>query len=194
MVLRLQDRRVLKSASEGPFMAKTRRHEVLKENLPHFPAPCRLNRESVYSLAYHLVRLGLGALFVYAGFIKLLDPKALAHSLAQFDLLPLPLLPLVAVGLPALELLAGLGLVFEVRGCLTAITILLGAFLLVLGYAIFLGLDVDCGCFTVDELNARTSVKHAFFRDVGLVAAIIFLFRRRQLAHRQVKSTTIKVT
>jgi uncharacterized membrane protein YphA (DoxX/SURF4 family) len=141
--------------------------------------PRRCDREGLLSLAYHLVRVGLGGVFVYAGVIKLLDPRGFARALAQFGLLPEPLLPLVAVGLPALELLAGAGLVFEVRGCLGAVAALLGVFLLVLGYAILLDMDVDCGCFTVDELSARTSVKYAFFRDLALAAAVIFLFRRR---------------
>jgi uncharacterized membrane protein YphA (DoxX/SURF4 family) len=162
-------------------MGKIRRNEVLARHLPPLPSPRRVDWDWLYSLAYQLLRLGLGILFVYAGVIKLLDPKAFARAIAQFGLLPEPLLPLVAVGLPALELLAGAGLIFEVRGCLTAISVLLGVFLLVLGYAILMGMDVDCGCFTVDELNARTSVKHAFFRDLSMAAAAIFLFWRRRV-------------
>lgn len=164
-------------------MVKLRRNEFLSRLLPPLPSPHRVTRDLIYSLAYHLLRLGLGGLFIYAGVIKLLDPKAFARAIAQFGLLPEPLLPLVAVALPALELLAGAGLIFEVRGCLTAISTLLGVFLLVLGYAILMEMEVDCGCFTVDELNARTSVKYAFFRDLAMVAAAIYLFwRRRMLA------------
>jgi uncharacterized membrane protein YphA (DoxX/SURF4 family) len=138
--------------------------------------------QGMRSLAYQLVRVGLGGVFLCAGVIKLMDPRGFARAIAQFGLLPEPLLPLVAVGLPALELLAGAGLVFEVRGSLSAIAALLGVFLLVLGYAILNDLDVDCGCFTVDELNARTSVKYAFLRDLIMVAAVLFLWRRRSRA------------
>jgi uncharacterized membrane protein YphA (DoxX/SURF4 family) len=102
---------------------------------------------------YHFLRLGLACIFVYAGFIKLLDPRAFAHAIAQYDLIPEGLLSLVAVGLPALELLAGLGLVGEVRGSLTTVVILLLIFLVVLGYAVWNNLDIDCGCFTADELK-----------------------------------------
>ena len=132
-------------------------------------------------MAYHLLRVGLGVLFVYAGLLKLLDPKAFAHTIAQFDLLPEPLLPLAALGLPALELLAGLGLIFEVRGSLTAVATLLGVFLLALGCAVLKDLDLDCGCFTVAELNAKTGVRQALFRDLGLAAAVGFLFWRRRV-------------
>ena len=80
-------------------------------------------------------------------------------------------MPLLAVGLPALELLAGVGLIFERRGSLTAIAILLGLFLLALSYAVWMEMDIDCGCFTVEELNARTGVKTALVRDLFLAAA-----------------------
>ncbi len=145
----------------------------------------RAGAASLYACLYHLLRLALGCLFIYAGFIKLLDPKAFAHSLAQFDLVPDPVLPLLAVGLPALELLAGVGLIFEVRGSLGLIAILLGLFLLALGYAVLMEMDIDCGCFTVDEINAKTSVKQALVRDLGLAAALGFLFwwRRRGAAN-----------
>jgi uncharacterized protein YjeT (DUF2065 family) len=130
---------------------------------------------------YHLLRLALGCLFVYAGLIKLLDPRAFAHAIAQFDLAPDQLLPVLAVGLPALELLAGVGLMFEVRGSLGVISGLLGLFLLALSYGVWMEMDIDCGCFTVEEVNAQTSVKTALVRDLFMAAALGFLFwwRRR---------------
>ena len=129
---------------------------------------------------YHFLRLGLACIFIYAGFIKLLDPRAFAHAIAQYDLIPEGLLPLVAVGLPALELLAGVGLIFEVRGSLTIIALLLLIFLVILGYAIWQNLDIDCGCFTADELDAQHHVKTAFQRDLVMIAATLYLYWRRR--------------
>ena len=129
---------------------------------------------------YHFLRLSLACIFIYAGFIKLLDPRAFAHAIAQYNLIPETLLPLVAVGLPALELLAGVGLIFEVRGSLTIIAIFLLIFLVILGYAVWHNLDIDCGCFTIDELDAQHSVKTAFWRDLIMIGAALFLSRRRR--------------
>jgi hypothetical protein len=155
----------------------------------------RRNRPSwsgfLHTWAYHLVRLILAGVFIYAGSIKLLDPPAFARSLAQFGLLPDPLLPVMAVGLPALELLAGVGLIFEVRGSLGLITGLLALFLLVLGYAIWMEMEVDCGCFTVDEINAQNSVKHAFLRDLVMLGAIFFLNWRHGFQKRKTKKLPI---
>jgi len=129
---------------------------------------------------YHFLRLGLACIFIYAGFIKLLDPRAFAHAIAQYDLIPEILLPLVAVGLPALEVLAGAGLIFEVRGSLSLITLFLLIFLVVLGYAVWLNLDIDCGCFASDELDAQHRVITAFWRDLIMVGATLFLYWRRR--------------
>ena len=129
---------------------------------------------------YHFLRLGLACVFIYAGFIKLLDPRAFAQAIAQYDLLPEGLLPLVAVGLPVLELLAGLGLIGEIRGSLTLTAILLLIFLAILGYAVWHNLDIDCGCFAADELDAQHGVKTAFWRDLIMLGAALFLYWRRR--------------
>ena len=123
--------------------------------------PPDLRWETGLTWLYHGLRLSLAGIFIYAGLIKLLDPRAFAHAIAQYDLGPEGLLPLVAVGLPALELLAGIGLIFEVRGSLTIIAVLLLIFLVILGYAVWHNLDIDCGCFTADELDAQHSVRTA---------------------------------
>jgi uncharacterized membrane protein YphA (DoxX/SURF4 family) len=125
---------------------------------------------------YHFLRLSLACIFIYAGFVKLLEPRAFAHAIAQYDLIPEGLLPLVAVSLPALELLAGLGLIGEVRGSLTSIAILLLIFLVVLGYAVWQNLDIECGCFTIDELDAQDHVNIAFWRDLMMIAATLYLY------------------
>jgi uncharacterized membrane protein YphA (DoxX/SURF4 family) len=154
--------------------------EILdKKSGGHDPGECparRPLRDRLYPWAYHVLRVGLGGIFIYAGVVKLFQTQAFAHSLAQFDLLPDALVPVVALGLPALELLAGLGLVLQVRGSLAVIFSLLLIFLAVLGYAILLDLDIDCGCFLLEEIGARNSVKAAFWRDLLLVVATFFLF------------------
>jgi uncharacterized membrane protein YphA (DoxX/SURF4 family) len=143
------------------------------------PHPDRIG-PLVLTWLYHFLRLGLACIFIYAGFIKLLDLRAFAHAMAQYDLIPEGLLPLVAVGLPALELLAGVGLIFEVRGSLTLIALFLLIFLVILGYAIWHNLDIDCGCFTLVELEAQDGIITAFRRDLVLVGATFFLYWRRR--------------
>ncbi len=138
-------------------------------------------RPAILTVLYHLLRLSLAGIFIYAGVVKLMNPQAFAHALAQFQLLPEGLLPGVALGLPVVELLAGLGLIFDLRLSLTIILWMLLVFMVILGYAILNDLDIDCGCFTLAEISERTSVKAAFFRDLLMVAAIFFMFWCRRL-------------
>ena len=68
-----------------------------------------------------LMRALLGTIFLIAGGAKLVDPRAFARTISAYGLLPEELLVPAAIGLPAIELLAGLGLLFKVRGSLAAI-------------------------------------------------------------------------
>lgn len=138
-----------------------------------------------------VVRIFLGAVFVYAGAGKVWDVRGFALIIEEFGVVPLWLLPYVALGLPVLEVLAGVGLIFNVRGSLSMITAMTVAFMAVLGYAIYEGLVIaDCGCFAAGELPSGyddgSALREAFIRDVGLLAACCFLFfsslRRKQTA------------
>ena len=125
---------------------------------------------------YPTSRLVIGLLFIWAGGVKLVEPKVFAHNLSQYGLVPEPLLIPVAIGLPVVEVLAGIGLILDVGLGLWVIAGLLIAFLTVLGYGVVHNLDVDCGCFSASELAARGSLEAAFYRDVGLLLVVFYLF------------------
>lgn len=122
----------------------------------------------------------LAFLFIYGGGLKLMDPKAFAATLSLYDLIPERLLPVVAVGLPVLEVAAGTALLFGVRGGLTVITGLLVLFVAVLGYGILTDLNVDCGCFGPEEIEGQQSLRQAFIRDLFLIGAASFLYYTRR--------------
>jgi len=124
-----------------------------------------------------VIRGVLAFLFIYGGGLKLADPKAFAATLSHYDLLPEMLLPVVAVGLPALEVIAGIALLFNLPGGLTVITGLLALFVAVLGYGILTDLNVDCGCFGP---AGQQSLRQAFIRDLLLIGAASFLYYTRR--------------
>jgi uncharacterized membrane protein YphA (DoxX/SURF4 family) len=124
----------------------------------------------------YFIRFSIGSIFLYAGLVKLLDPKAFAKVISQYDLIPESLLPQVAIGLPVLEVLAGFGLVFAIRGSLGVIFGLLTMFVFVLWYGILRHLDIDCGCFSQDELKSHASLWNAFYRDLVMIAAVVYLY------------------
>jgi uncharacterized membrane protein YphA (DoxX/SURF4 family) len=139
-----------------------------------------------------ILRLTLGLIFIYAGATKLLDPKGFARLISRYDLVPTELLPIAAIGLPLLELLAGLGCVFAVRGSLSLTFSLLVFFVSVLWYGILNDLHVDCGCFSVEELQSQAGLWQAFYRDLIMLAGILFLFGYRWIQANKLLSLPIK--
>ncbi len=135
-------------------------------------------------IIYHLCRLGLAGVFIYAGFIKADDPVAFASQVANYQLLPYAWNYLVAASLPYLELLCGVLLLINQR-VRSAVLVLFGmnlVFMVALTSLIVRGLDIDCGCFNPNAAT-KTSPWMALLRDVGfmlLMWATWFLCSRQQ--------------
>jgi uncharacterized membrane protein YphA (DoxX/SURF4 family) len=150
-------------------------------------APCvgddrysyRKGKLSLWS--YRITRWVLAAVFIGSGISKLADPGAFAVVVDAYGLLPQPLLALAALGLPALELAAGIGLVFDTRGSLGLTAALTLLFAVILSYGIHMGLDVDCGCFGPQDTEAEAfhDLRAALVRDLLLLAAIAYLYAWR---------------
>lgn len=137
---------------------------------------------------YRIVRMALAALFLYGGVVKLFDPKAFAATISAYDLVPEALLPIVAVGLPLVEVAAGAALLFDRRWGLHLITGLLALFVFVLGFGVLWNLNVDCGCFGAEELNQQAGLRAAFYRDLILTGVVMpYLYVARRLRTRIVK-------
>lgn len=126
-------------------------------------------------ILYHLCRVLLGGLFVYAGVVKALDPAGFAGEIANYQILPYRLNFLVASTLPFVELLAGLLLVInrKVRPATVVIGGLNLVFMVALSSLLIRGLDIDCGCF---RPGAHTSAQAALWRDAGLMVLVIVTF------------------
>ncbi len=125
---------------------------------------------------YHLCRLLLAGVFLYAGFLKGRDPVAFAGSIASYQILPYAFNYLVAATLPFVELLGGTLLLLNrrVRPALLVLFGLNSVFMLALVSLLLRGLDVDCGCFhPAGEEGTGTSPQMALLRDAGLMLAIV---------------------
>ena len=133
-------------------------------------------------LLYRLCRWTLGGIYIYAGGAKLLEPEIFAVLIDAYGIVPEGLLMPVAIGLPFLEVIAGFGLLFDIRGSLALITGLLVLFMMVLGYGIWMGLDVDCGCFGPEDPEAEAfhGLRLSLFRDLVMMAGVIFIFGWRR--------------
>ncbi|RPI70415.1 MAG: DoxX family membrane protein, partial [Ignavibacteriales bacterium] len=94
-------------------------------------------------------RLVLGTIFIYAGMEKISDPEGFARSINNYKIIPFPLINIMALILPWVEVISGLLLLFGVVTRENAFII--SSLLLIFFAAIFIsllrGLNIDCGCF-----------------------------------------------
>jgi len=138
---------------------------------------------------YRLVRWVLSTLFIWAGYTKLTDPQAFGVIIRDFGIVPELSVKPIAVVLPLLEVIAAIGLIFDMRGSLAVITGLLALFIVILGYGIWLGLDIDCGCFGPEDPESRAynGLRSALYRNLTMMASIsyLYLWRFGQTAHAQ---------
>jgi len=133
---------------------------------------------------YHITRWGLAVFFISSGLTKLVEPAQFAVLIDAYGILPEVLVMPVALLLPAVEVIAGGCLIYNVRGSLTTITLLIVLFMAVLVYGIWMGLDVDCGCFGPEDPEAQAfhGLRQALYRDIVIMAgvAILYVWRYRR--------------
>lgn len=115
----------------------------------------RIGRLFLSPIVYHGYRLFIGGLFLYAGATKLADTAGFSQAIAAYRILPDPLVPCAAMGLPALEVVAGLGTLLNRRWAILGTTAMMILFLGVLSYGVAVGLDIDCGCFSPAETTVK---------------------------------------
>lgn len=136
----------------------------------------------------------LGALFAGASWHKLVSPQAFAVDVATYDILPLALVNVAALTLPAVELAAGVLLLLgaRIRAAALLVAGMMSLFVAALLVALFRGLDMSCGCFASqgageDPISWLTVLRDAVWLglsllvllgDRGLLGLDRFLLRR----------------
>lgn len=122
-----------------------------------------------------IVALVFGGVFVFAGVLKLRDPGLFLIDIRSFDMLRDPWAAWLALGLPWLEVFAGMAVITGVlrRGGLLLLNLSLVVFFVAASVAKSRGLNIQCGCF--GELESTFSYTKLFVRDAALLATGIVL-------------------
>jgi uncharacterized membrane protein len=130
---------------------------------------------------YGLIRMTLSGVFIWSGITKFMAPKEFSVIIESYGLIPDTWVLQTAVFLSVLEVAAGFGLLLDIRGSLTVITGLLILFTAILSYGIWMGLNIDCGCFGPrdPESKAFHGLWPALIRDMFMMPAIFYLYYRR---------------
>jgi uncharacterized membrane protein YphA (DoxX/SURF4 family) len=129
-----------------------------------------------------ILRLALGAVFIYAAWTKLRDPWAVfAVAVDSFQILPLWGVEWVARTLPWLELAVGVLLISGqwLHISTTTSSLLLLVFFVLLVRVQLKGMQINCGCFGPDEpLSWKTVMRDGALLSSSLLITVM-TFRAR---------------
>lgn len=95
----------------------------------------------------------VAAVFLLAGWPKIVDPAGFALAVYRYQVLPDALVNITALYMPWLEVAAAAALLLVPRLRRAAALLILGLLLLftfLIGLNIYRGIDVACGCFSVN--------------------------------------------
>jgi putative oxidoreductase len=121
-----------------------------------------------------IARLILGAIFLYAAWVKLREPWWMfAASIDSYQMLPPAISIFIARTLPWLELLLGALLVigFRLRWVAATCGVLLLVFWISMLRAWMKGMEIDCGCFGPGEAVSPVTL----LRDGAMIALAAFV-------------------
>ncbi|MFZ1221576.1 MAG: MauE/DoxX family redox-associated membrane protein [Chthoniobacterales bacterium] len=129
-------------------------------------------------IVWRIIAILIGALFVYAGAVKIIDPAAFARDIDNYKILPWQPSVWLAFYLPWLEVLAGLALITRIlfRGAVLIVTGLMIVFVVASIVAKARGLDVSCGCF--GHASQYLNFTWHLVLDFLLLGGLLLLWRR----------------
>jgi len=101
-----------------------------------------------YGHFFLIIRLLLGAMWVWASLDKIQNPAQFARDVANYHVMPFGLENLSAIVVPWLELLIGIGLIIGVMvdgAAIVSLSLML-LFIVLISQAILRGFNIECGC------------------------------------------------
>jgi uncharacterized membrane protein YphA (DoxX/SURF4 family) len=129
-----------------------------------------------------LARLGLAAVWLVSGWIKVSDPNQTYIAVRAYDLLPDGAVSPVAAAVPFLELALGVLMLIGLGTRLVAVfsAVVLLAFIGAVAQAWVRGLSIDCGCFGGGgQVSAgQTAYPQEIARDLGFLVLAGWLIVR----------------
>ena len=126
-----------------------------------------------------VARLVLGAVWIWAAWSKLREPRTFTQAVRAYDVTPEWLSKGIGYGLPVLELALGvllvLGLVTRIAAAVSGVLFLV--FLVGLVQASARGIQLECGCFGGGGVTDGGNTQYVLdiLRDVGLLVLAAYL-------------------
>ena len=135
-----------------------------------------MKKTTVKSTIAIIIRLILGFLFLYASLDKIIYPSKFAEIIYNYRVLPVELVNICAILVPWIEVIIGVMLLIGIwvdasAFMLSSITFVF-TFLII--SAIFRGLNIECGCFSLDAEGSLVSWKRVI-EDIFILIGGLYL-------------------
>lgn len=134
-----------------------------------------------------LLRLIVGGFFLYASIDKVTNQEAFARAIYNYKLMPDFVINIMAIVIPFIELTAGIFLILGIflRGSSFIILSLLIVFIIALSQAYARGLDISCGCFSLETVSEKSDILLRIVEDILLLAATIIIFIKSKITREK---------
>lgn len=125
------------------------------------------------------LRIILGIIFVYASVGKLFRPEDFAKAILRYEFLPVYFVNITAIVMPWIEFFTGilliLGIFKKASSMLASISLVV--FLTALISAFARGLDISCGCFSLEETSSKGDIIYRIAEDILMLAGAIIIYK-----------------
>ena len=136
-----------------------------------------------------ILRLIVGGTFLYACLDKLLNQELFARAIFNYKFLPDVFINVFAIVIPYIELTASVFLILGIfkRGSSFVIIVLLIVFIISLTQAYARGLDISCGCFSLETVSEKSDILLRIIEDIFLVVGSFIIFIKSKTIIKQEK-------
>lgn len=134
--------------------------------------------KTLHSLIILILRIFLSVLFVAASLPKLWHPHDFALAIFRYQIIPYNMVNLIAVFLPWLELTTSVALLIWTKSRKAALIILLlmlVSFTAAISSALIRGIDIACGCFSVNPAAAHIGLLSIGQNIFLIIIAVVLL-------------------
>ena len=144
-------------------------------------------RQAAAFAAVIAMRIILGGYFIISALVKIKDPKAFAFAIRDYQIIGDPWTTMAALGLPWIELFAGVGVVVRrlYAGSLVVISGMLVVFIIALASLVARNMDIECGCGVRDATPMQAIIEDFIFLAIAIALGVIeYVSSRRKTLSR----------
>ena len=125
------------------------------------------------------LRMIVGTIFLISCIEKIAHPAAFADMVANYQILPPPVVTSVAVVFPWIEAICGLALIFGRGdgGAALLVCLMMMVFIAITLFNAYRGLNIACGCFSLAQ-SEPSDIATLILRDTAILAAAALVLAR----------------